>query len=58
MQTELRVPSDDSPGERAIPRRPKEQSDEMVQAIRKTGGRVEYLLFEDEAHGFRTEERH
>lgn len=35
------------------PRCPKEQSDEMVEAIRKTGGTVEYLVFEDEAHGFR-----
>jgi dipeptidyl aminopeptidase/acylaminoacyl peptidase len=35
------------------PRCPKVQSDEMVQAIRKTGGTVEYLVFEDEAHGFR-----
>ena len=35
------------------PRCPKEQSDEMVEAIQKTGGTVEYLVFEDEAHGFR-----
>jgi dipeptidyl aminopeptidase/acylaminoacyl peptidase len=35
------------------PRCPKEQSDEMVTAIRKNGGRVEYLVYEDEAHGFR-----
>lgn len=35
------------------PRCPKQQSDEMVEAIRKTGGTVEYLVFEDEAHGFR-----
>jgi dipeptidyl aminopeptidase/acylaminoacyl peptidase len=35
------------------PRCPREQSDEMVKAIRDAGGQVEYLLFEDEAHGFR-----
>lgn len=35
------------------PRCPKEQSDEMVEAIRKIGGTVKYLVFEDEAHGFR-----
>ena len=35
------------------PRCPKEQSEEMVRAIRCNGGHVEYLLFEDEAHGFR-----
>lgn len=35
------------------PRCPREQSEEMVNAIQKTGGQVEYLVFEDEAHGFR-----
>lgn len=35
------------------PRCPKEQSDEMVAAIRRTGGTVEYLVYDDEAHGFR-----
>ena len=35
------------------PRCPREQSDEMVAAIRGSGGTVEYLVYEDEAHGFR-----
>ena len=35
------------------PRCPREQSDEMVAAIRRHGGKVEYLVYEDEAHGFR-----
>lgn len=35
------------------PRCPREQSDEMVAAIRQSGGMVEYLVYEDEAHGFR-----
>ena len=35
------------------PRCPREQSDEMVTAIRKNGGTVEYLVYDDEAHGFR-----
>lgn len=35
------------------PRCPREQSDEMVAAIRKHGGRVEYLVYDDEAHGVR-----
>ena len=35
------------------PRCPREQSDEMVAAIRRNGGRVEYLVYDDEAHGFR-----
>jgi dipeptidyl aminopeptidase/acylaminoacyl peptidase len=35
------------------PRCPKAQSDEMVKAIEDSGGEVEYLVFEDEAHGFR-----
>ncbi len=35
------------------PRCPKEQSEEMAEAIRKNGGRVEYLVYADEAHGFR-----
>lgn len=35
------------------PRCPREQSDEMVEAVKRHGGRVEYFLYEDEAHGFR-----
>jgi dipeptidyl aminopeptidase/acylaminoacyl peptidase len=35
------------------PRCPKDQSDEVVAAIRGFGGRVEYIVYEDEAHGFR-----
>ena len=35
------------------PRCPREQSDEMVAALRRNGGTVEYLVYEDEAHGFR-----
>jgi dipeptidyl aminopeptidase/acylaminoacyl peptidase len=35
------------------PRCPREQSDEMVAAIRRHGGPVEYLVYDDEAHGFR-----
>jgi len=35
------------------PRCPREQSDEMVAAVRRYGGKVEYLVYEDEAHGFR-----
>jgi len=35
------------------PRCPREQSDEMVEAITRHGGKVEYLVYEDEAHGFR-----
>lgn len=35
------------------PRCPREQSDEMVAAIRRYGGEVEYLVYDDEAHGFR-----
>ena len=35
------------------PRCPREQSDKMVAAIRKHGGEVEYLVYDDEAHGFR-----
>jgi len=35
------------------PRCPREQSDEMVAAVRAHGGEVEYLVYEDEAHGFR-----
>jgi dipeptidyl aminopeptidase/acylaminoacyl peptidase len=35
------------------PRCPREQSDQMVEAIRGNGGRVDYLLYDDEAHGFR-----
>jgi len=35
------------------PRCPREQSDEMVAAIRRNGGQVQYLVYDDEAHGFR-----
>jgi dipeptidyl aminopeptidase/acylaminoacyl peptidase len=35
------------------PRCPREQSDQMVEAIRSNGGRVNYLVYHDEAHGFR-----
>jgi len=35
------------------PRCPREQSDEMVAAVRRHGGEIEYLVYEDEAHGFR-----
>jgi dipeptidyl aminopeptidase/acylaminoacyl peptidase len=35
------------------PRCPREQSDEMVAALRRNGRRVEYLVYDDEAHGFR-----
>jgi dipeptidyl aminopeptidase/acylaminoacyl peptidase len=35
------------------PRCPRQQSDEIVAAIRKFGGHVDYLVFDDEAHGFR-----
>lgn len=35
------------------PRCPREQSDEMVAAIRRNGGEVEYVVYDDEAHGFR-----
>lgn len=35
------------------PRCPRDQSDEMVAAIRRNGGEVEYVVYDDEAHGFR-----
>lgn len=35
------------------PRVLRAESDDMVAAIRSNGGTVEYLLFDDEAHGFR-----
>ena len=35
------------------PRCPRQQSDEMVAAIRRHGGEVDYLVYEDESHGFR-----
>jgi dipeptidyl aminopeptidase/acylaminoacyl peptidase len=34
------------------PRVPKIESDEIVEAVRKNGGTVEYVLFPDEGHGF------
>jgi dipeptidyl aminopeptidase/acylaminoacyl peptidase len=35
------------------PRVPKIQSDRMVEAVKRNGGIVEYLVFPDEAHGLR-----
>ncbi len=35
------------------PRLPKAESDDMVAAVKKNGVPVDYLLFEDEGHGFR-----
>jgi dipeptidyl aminopeptidase/acylaminoacyl peptidase len=32
------------------------ESDEMVAAVRKNGVDVEYLVFDDEGHGFRKKE--
>jgi dipeptidyl aminopeptidase/acylaminoacyl peptidase len=34
------------------PRVPKVESDDIVEAVKKNGGTVEYLLFPDEGHGF------
>ena len=34
------------------PRVPKVESDEIVEAVKKKGGTVEYILFPDEGHGF------
>ena len=34
------------------PRVLKIESDEMVEAIKKAGTHVEYLVFDDEGHGF------
>lgn len=34
------------------PRVVREESDDMVQAIRENGGEVEYIVFDDEGHGF------
>jgi len=34
------------------PRVPKVESDEIVEAVKKNGGTVEYILFPDEGHGF------
>jgi len=31
---------------------PQEESDQVVQRLRANGGRVEYLVIEDEGHGF------
>lgn len=33
------------------PRVPKSEADQMVERIRRIGGRVEYLVFDDEGHG-------
>ena len=38
------------------PRVLKVESDEMVEAVRKNGVPVEYVVFEDEGHGFRKTE--
>ena len=38
------------------PRVPKVESDEIVDAIRRRGGVVEYIVFDDEGHGFRQKE--
>ena len=38
------------------PRVLKTESDEIVEAVRKNGVPVEYILFEDEGHGFRKKE--
>jgi dipeptidyl aminopeptidase/acylaminoacyl peptidase len=38
------------------PRVRKEESDQIVEALRKRGVDVEYLVKEDEGHGFRNEE--
>ena len=38
------------------PRVPRIESDEIVEAIRKNGGLVEYVLFDDEGHGFSKKE--
>lgn len=35
------------------PRVPRVESDEIVAAVRSNGGIVDYLVFDDEAHGFR-----
>jgi dipeptidyl aminopeptidase/acylaminoacyl peptidase len=32
------------------------ESDEMVEAVRKNGVAVEYIVFDDEGHGFRKKE--
>lgn len=32
------------------------ESDEIVEAVRANGGVAEYLVFEDEGHGFRKKE--
>jgi uncharacterized protein YggU (UPF0235/DUF167 family) len=34
------------------PAGPKVESDEIVEAVKKNGGIVEYILFPDEGHGF------
>jgi dipeptidyl aminopeptidase/acylaminoacyl peptidase len=38
------------------PRVSKAESDQIVEAVRKTGSEVIYLVKEDEGHGFRNEE--
>lgn len=35
---------------------PPNQAEEIVETIKKQGGRVEYVLFEGEGHGWRKEE--
>ncbi|MGC4120821.1 MAG: prolyl oligopeptidase family serine peptidase [Myxococcales bacterium] len=34
------------------PRVPPKESEQMVEAIRKRGGTVEYVVYPDEGHGF------
>ena len=34
------------------PRVPKDESDQVVERLRARGQRVEYLVFDDEGHGF------
>ena len=38
------------------PRVIKEESDDIVAAVKKNGVPVEYVVFEDEGHGFRKKE--
>ncbi|MDP9265540.1 MAG: S9 family peptidase [Chloroflexota bacterium] len=40
------------------PRVPKDESDQVVQRLRSLGRRVEYLVFEDEGHGFTKRRNH
>ena len=40
------------------PRVPKDESDQVVERLRSVGRRVEYLVFEDEGHGFTKRRNH